>query len=66
MGDLPEGVAADGDRARRASGALESEVMSALWSAAEPLTPREVRERLAAPLAYTTVMTTLNRLHLRK
>jgi len=39
--------------------------MAALWSATRPLTSREVRERLNDPLAYTTVMTTLTRLHVK-
>lgn len=38
--------------------------MNQLWDAAEPLTVRQVHERLAAQrdLAYTTVMTVLDRL----
>jgi predicted transcriptional regulator len=48
---------------RRPAGALESEVLAALWVAGRPLTPAEVREALADELAYTTVMTTLARLH---
>lgn len=38
--------------------------MEQLWSAPEPVTVREVHERLAGPreLAYTTVMTVLDRL----
>jgi predicted transcriptional regulator len=38
-------------------------VLAALWVAGHPLTPAEVREALADELAYTTVMTTLARLH---
>jgi predicted transcriptional regulator len=37
--------------------------MTALWSAHGALTPGEVQEALEADLAYTTVMTTLSRLH---
>ena len=57
---------------RRAAGALESAVLSVLWSASEPLSPGEVRERLArggdvdgsgAELSYSTVVTILTRLH---
>ncbi len=46
------------------SGDLEREVMAQLWDAAGPLTVREVHERLdrTRPLAYTTVMTVLDRL----
>jgi len=43
-------------------GQLESEVMGQLWAAGRPLTPSEVRDRLADGLAYTTVMTILGRL----
>jgi len=55
---------------RRASGALESTILTILWEAGEPLSPSQVRERLAASgdsglndLAYTTVVTILTRLH---
>jgi predicted transcriptional regulator len=54
-------VATDG--ARRARGDLEREVLAALTAAGTPSTPAQVRERLGADLAYTTVMTTLVRLH---
>lgn len=57
-------------RSRRASGELESAVLAILWEASEPLSPSQVRERLAAGddgksggLAYTTVVTTMIRLH---
>ncbi len=47
-------------------GPLEAEVMQALWAAGEPLTVREVLERLnrhrRPVLAYTTVMTVMARL----
>ncbi|MBO2459945.1 BlaI/MecI/CopY family transcriptional regulator [Actinomadura violacea] len=48
---------------RRAKGGLEAEVLAVLKDAGAPLTPREVGERLARPLAYTTVMTVLARLY---
>ena len=48
---------------RRPSGALETEVLAALWAADAPLTPREVQSELGEGLAYTTVMTALARLH---
>ena len=55
---------------RRAHGTLESAVLAVLWGAGAPLSPGEVRERLAGPapdggdeLAYTTVVTILTRLH---
>ena len=45
-------------------GDLEREVMAQLWDAGEPLTVRQVHERLSRErdLAYTTVMTVLQRL----
>ena len=45
-------------------GELEREVMARLWDAGEPLTVRQVHERLDPDrgLAYTTVMTVLDRL----
>ena len=47
-----------------ALGDLEREVMRHLWDAGEPLTVRQVHERLMRErdLAYTTVMTVLDRL----
>jgi predicted transcriptional regulator len=55
---------------RRAAGALESAVLAVLWQASAPLSPGEVRERLArdesrdgAELSYSTVVTILTRLH---
>ena len=51
---------------RRASGALESEVLRVLVAADEPLTPREVLDRLAAPLSYSTVVTILTRMHAKQ
>jgi predicted transcriptional regulator len=50
----------------RLLGRLGAEVMEVLWSAGEALPVRAVLDRLNAgrpePLAYTTVMTVLNRL----
>jgi len=48
---------------RRAKGGLEAEVLAVLKESGGPLTPRQVGELLARPLAYTTVMTVLARLH---
>lgn len=48
---------------RRAPGWLESEVLAALWGGAEPMTPSMVQAALPRDLAYTTVMTVLQRLH---
>lgn len=45
-------------------GALEAEVLERLWEAGEPLSVRDVVERLRGRRrAYTTVMTVLARLH---
>ncbi len=49
---------------RRAAGDLESEVLAALWSAEQPMTPSQVLATLDGPdLAYNTVQTILTRLH---
>lgn len=48
---------------RRPKGALEAEVLAALWAAEGPMTPDEVRTTIDADLAYTTVQTILVRLH---
>src|SRR5215213_4568851 len=46
-------------------GELESAVMGVVWKQAAPLTAREVCDRLKGPKerAYTTIMTTMDRLH---
>ncbi|MGA2163082.1 MAG: BlaI/MecI/CopY family transcriptional regulator [Solirubrobacteraceae bacterium] len=56
-------------RPKKASGGLaplESEVMEAVWQADAPVSVRQVLDALnwrrAEPLAYTTVMTVMNRL----
>jgi predicted transcriptional regulator len=45
-----------------ALGALETEVMDALWREGRELRVRDVHTRFQARLAYTTVMTTMDRL----
>lgn len=40
--------------------------MEVIWEAGEPLAVRDAMKRLDAGLAYTTVMTTLDRLHKKK
>jgi predicted transcriptional regulator len=50
-------------RDRRDRGALEADVLAALQATDQPLTAREVQSRIGSDLAYTTVMTTLARLH---
>ena len=52
-----------GDTDRRERGQLESQVLAVLADANQPLMPRAVVEALGDDLAYTTVMTTLARLH---
>jgi len=42
---------------------LERELFAAIAAAGRPLTPAEARDALGQPLAYTTVMSTLARLH---
>lgn len=49
--------------ARRGAGELEAAVLGLLQAAGSALTPGEVRDRVGAPLAYTTVVTILSRLH---
>ncbi|MEV4871876.1 BlaI/MecI/CopY family transcriptional regulator [Streptomyces syringium] len=51
---------------RRANGALEGEVLTALQRAEGSLTPREVQSRLAGELTYSTVVTILSRLHAKE
>ena len=51
------------ERTKRPAGALEAEVLAALWAADRPLTPADVNEEVGGDLAYTTVMTALTRLH---
>ena len=56
---------------RRAAGTLEAEILGILRTADSPLTPGEVRQRLAASqgggrrgeLSYSTVVTIVTRLH---
>ncbi|MCK9894927.1 BlaI/MecI/CopY family transcriptional regulator [Frankia sp. AgB32] len=52
--------------ARREAGELETVVLAVLWGAEQPLTPSQAQEALAQDghqLAYTSVATTLARLH---
>lgn len=50
-------------RTRRAAGELEAEVLAALWTAANPLTPRQLQDAIDGNLAYNTVHTILTRLY---
>jgi predicted transcriptional regulator len=64
---LAPAVHADADTGpgapRRPHGALEAEVLDVLRAAAAPLSPGQVRERLAEDLSYSTVVTIVSRLH---
>jgi predicted transcriptional regulator len=63
----PPGQTSSPGTGRRASGALEAEVLGILRSASDPLSPGDVRERITAgeqqDLAYSTVVTIITRLH---
>ena len=66
--DHPRPAPADSQvMSRRPHGALEAEVLGVVRSAGVPLSPGEVRERLAADqeaeLSYSTVVTIMSRLH---
>lgn len=47
----------------RPRGGLEREVLACLAAGGRPMAPAEVQGELGGGLAYTTVMTTLSRLH---
>jgi len=46
-----------------ALGPLEARLMELLWDSARPVSVREVSEQVGPELAYTTLMTTLDRLY---
>ena len=48
---------------RRPAGMLEDAVLAALWQGDRPMSPADVQAVLPDTPAYTTVMTTLARLH---
>jgi predicted transcriptional regulator len=48
---------------RRRKGALEQQILACLATADQPMSPAQVQAELGGELAYTTVMTTLARLH---
>lgn len=50
----------------RPLGELEQRVMEIIWRGDRPLAVREVARRLGGKLAYTTVMTTLDRLYKKR
>ena len=47
---------------RRAYGALEADVMQALWALDRPASPSDVIEHMQTDLAYTSIATILGRL----
>jgi predicted transcriptional regulator len=53
-------------QASRVLGVLEERLMELMWEQPEPLAVRDVVRRLGGKLAYTTVMTTLDRLFKKK
>jgi len=53
----------DQDPLQAALGRLEREVMDVVWTAGDEFTVRDVQSRLTRTVAYTTVMTTLDRLY---
>jgi predicted transcriptional regulator len=57
------GRSSTGGPARRRPGELESEILAALWKAAEPMSPGQVQAAMGGELAYATVSTILGRLH---
>ena len=59
MSEAPSGQGG----ARRPRGALERGILACIAASTAPMTPGEVLAALGENLAYTTVMTTLSRLH---
>jgi predicted transcriptional regulator len=63
----PDAAQASPGAPRRPAGALEAEVLAVLRAAGRPLSPGQVRQRLAAAagveLSYSTVVTIVSRLH---
>lgn len=57
------GTGSPGRAERRGAGALESEVLAALWATERPLTPAEIQTEIGGGLAYNTVHTILKRLY---
>ncbi|MEU6592829.1 BlaI/MecI/CopY family transcriptional regulator [Streptomyces sp. NPDC046881] len=57
------GTGSRGRAERRSAGALESEVLAALWGTERPLTPAEIQHEIGGGLAYNTVHTILKRLY---
>ncbi|MEV5704761.1 BlaI/MecI/CopY family transcriptional regulator [Actinoallomurus sp. NPDC052274] len=51
------------EQGRRPAGMLEDAVLAALWQGGRPMSPADVQAVLPGAPAYTTVTTTLARLH---
>lgn len=47
---------------KKPDGTLEMEILHILWSGSQPMSPGDVRKRVAGDLAYTSVATVLTRL----
>jgi predicted transcriptional regulator len=56
------GAAVGVEAERRGRGDLKQQVVAVLLASDVPLTPAQVRDAITADVAYTTVMTVLNRL----
>jgi predicted transcriptional regulator len=56
-------VTKEREQVRRPAGMLEDAVLAALWQGGRPMSPADVQAVLPDTPAYTTVMTTLARLH---
>ncbi|MCX4425893.1 BlaI/MecI/CopY family transcriptional regulator [Streptomyces mirabilis] len=62
MASLQDGTQTEAS-ARRPAGALEAEVMAALWASDGAMTAAAVHQAVGGDLAYKTVLTVLGRLH---
>ncbi|WP_432037903.1 BlaI/MecI/CopY family transcriptional regulator [Streptomyces cucumeris] len=65
-GDCVRESGAQGPRPRRGQGELQAQVLAALREAPGPVAAVWVQARLEGELAYTTVMTILSRLYVKK
>lgn len=60
---LLRGFRRPGAMVETALGHLEREILNRLWAGGEPLSVRALETAFGGALAYTTLMTTLDRLH---
>jgi predicted transcriptional regulator len=63
VGFLLRGFRRPGAMVETALGHLERDILDRLWERAEPLPVRALEASFGGTLAYTTLMTTLDRLH---